>query len=256
MSKKENAEANKIDALYAARKQRHLAPLGDKKSIIENASNPIRTGIWHQLIAALHAHAKNSAVFAAIAIAVVIIGFQTISYSPFQPNGNSSENPASSPYSVSNYTNPESKIVYTNVQVHSLKTENEDATAINNAERETGQNIEQEKSTGAYTTHARFLYTKAKIQMQKQQSIILANRELLKVVNQDAALQLVNCQNELIEVSKEALAYLANQQVNAEPGSAASQSINFNEGQLLAVSFDTNGYIINIGVSGEVKQCS
>ncbi|WP_371195514.1 hypothetical protein [Glaciecola sp. SC05] len=206
-------DRDSLTTLYQARKKRHHAPVSHKQSILDKAAANLQRPIMATIAQALTAHLQRSVVYASLAIAVVIVGVQSMQ----------NEIPA--------IGNEPITISYRSIQIHSL--ESEQLAVTDNAKNLFQYNEERHKA----------------LVEQAQQ---IEQQQVLRVIKQDSELQLVNCNDELIEISKQALAML----VASDFPLINPSNKRFNEGQLLAITFDQNGYILHIDDTAQTKQCT
>lgn len=234
----------KIEALYQARKKRHLAPVADKTAIIERAHHNKPRSFFGNIADALGTHLKLSAVYATLAIAAVVIGLQSMRH----------DRPP--------LLNEPLTIRYTTVERHSMDTETID------------EGFKQQLAATRPASKL-FQYNRRRHEILIEQAKNIQNQQLLRVISQDSGLALVNCDDELIEISNQALAMLVTDNSSLASSSAlsaarsaelssehASSSLpsselsnRFKQGELLALTFDANGYIVAIQRSAKTQQC-
>jgi hypothetical protein len=112
--------------------------------------------------------------------------------------------------------------------------------------------LQSEQLASAETANTLFQYNKARHDMLMNQAMQIEHQQVLRVISSDDGLQLVSCKDELLEISSQALAML----ISAGPAESIPKGADFTEGQLLAISFDANGYILHIDPTEQSKQCT
>ncbi|MFC4698704.1 hypothetical protein ACFO4O_00835 [Glaciecola siphonariae] len=205
------ANTPSLEALYQARKARVKSPAG-VKSHFDNAASPTRYA-FANMIESLSARIKTTATFAAVAVAILVI-----SYHQYVPN---------SSYLVQ-ANQPAMTAKYTSVQVHILDSE-----------------------VAEPTSQRTFNYSKAKQDMLSQQASRIDYTQIARVVNFEESAQLVTCNEELIEISKQALTML----LSADKASSTAQPPTLLEGELMALTFSESGYILDIHRAVVGEQC-
>ena len=80
----------------------------------------------------------------------------------------------------------------------------------------------------------------------------------MRVLNYEGSLQLVNCENELIEISRQALAILLSPETEQSENKRNTDKTEplFKKGQLMALTFNNEGYILDIHKTTQAAKCS
>lgn len=210
--KREKSNSN-IEALYQARKEKVKAP----KINFDNAGftkSPSRLNVIYEVFDALTMHFKTTAIFASLALALLVI-----SYQQYIAKG----------IGISDMNSMNAHRQYVNVQMHTLETES------------------------LATENMRvFNYNKANRALLAQKSEQNKHLQVVRVLNYEGSLQLVNCNDELIEISQRALALLYSPEIESIQAARPA----FKPDELMALTFDQDGYILAIKRSAQSNQCS
>lgn len=193
-----------LSTKYQQRKQRHQSPAEIKAKMLAAAEVP-KKAWWH---IDLGPYVQVATLCSALVIAVYVIGFQIL------------DREASLAYKPSN------TIEYQTVQLHVMESENLEL-ALTNESNRVNYNL----------AYAEYINNKLNLDIHHQTIV----RVLSNTQNNDEVLQLITCDDELVNISKEVLNILVPDNSNERLG--------LSEGQILALNFDAKGLIIGINQS-------
>ena len=196
--------------LYQARKRRNPSPADIKDAMLAASQKPKQSPWWQF---ELGAYAQFASVFAALVVAIYVIGYQLIDKE----------------LSIANA--PTSDIEIQDVQIHIMKT---DLLPTN------------EKNRRLYDqAYKEYAGNKLHLDIHRQ----TVARVISQQHSDTNALKLLTCEDTLLSISKDVLALFL--------PAAPETTPRFKEGQMLALSFDDNGYIIGIEKDQNQKlQCA
>ncbi|WP_395344731.1 hypothetical protein PN836_008195 [Ningiella sp. W23] len=201
--------------LYQARKARNKAPNSHKVQVIEQAKN--KPGLFRDLLTSVinfvhetYIHQTKfiaGTVACALALFLITVQGHFIHYFGTGAAGDSAY--AQSPYSH-----------YRTVEIHVLEGE-----------------------SGNSETAQRFSYSDAKQAFLSRQVFMQKHQELVRVVDTNDGLQLVNCDDKLIDISTQALALIYDTVTSEKE---ERQQTALTQGQLMAITFSDDGYILGV----------
>ena len=195
---------DELRAKYQQRKRQHPSPVEIKAHMLDAATVP-KKAWWH---VDLGPYVQVATLCSALVIAVYVIGFQILDRGAALAN------------------NPSNIIDYQTVQLHVMESENLVLARTNESNRVSYNRAYAE-------------YVKNKINLDIHHQTIV--RVLSNTQNNDNILQLITCDDELVNISKEVLNILVPE--NTE------ERLGLSEGQMLALNFNAKGLIIGIDQS-------
>lgn len=190
-----------LSAKYQQRKQQYQSPTEIKTKMLAAAVEP-KKAWWH---IDLGPYVQVATLCSALVIAVYVIGFQILDKE------------------VSLANNPNSSIEYQTVQLHVMESENLGLAQVNESNR-----------VNYNRAYAEYVNNKLNLDIHHQTIV----RVLSNTQNSDTVLQLITCDDELVNISKEVLNILI-------PDNS-DERLSLSEGQMLALNFNSEGLIIGI----------
>lgn len=212
---------NNIDAslenLYQKRKLQHVSPNVVKQEVLNTLSTNAKADTpWWKVN--LKPYLQISAVAGSVAIAFIVISIQVVNKQPSPILLESAD--------LANFQS---------VELHVLapKTEQLAATQFSRNSSTQERKIQYQSAQSVY--------------MERQADLVVHQQAYATIVSSEEGLSLLTCDQNLLKLSQEVVNLLMSGQVN--------KGIDFSNGQMVALAFDSNGHIIDIQKQSKKTEC-
>jgi hypothetical protein len=220
-----------LATLYQKRKAAYELPASVKESVLNkvNMTKP-KYGPWWRIN--LRAYTQISAVIGTIAIAFVVISMQVVGNKP-----------------VSLHTQTDAMNNLQIVEIHELEPFNEIANSQRNVQALYEKSLKQKSFSSPASTQARKIqYERAQhVYLSKQADLAVHQQRYATVLQHEEGLSLLTCNQHLLKLSQEVVDMLMS--------GKEEMAIDFSEGQMLSLAFDSNGHIISISQEKSKTAC-
>lgn len=206
-----------LASLYQKRKLKHASPTSVKQEVLNKLTNNAEANVpWWKIN--LKPYLQISAVACSVAIAFIVVSVQVFNNKP-SPVMLESADLAS----------------FQRVELHVLapKTEQLATSKLSSRSSTQERKVQYQSAQSSY--------------MSRQADLVIHQQAYATIVNSEEGLSLLTCDKNLLKLSQEVVDLLMS--------GGESKTIDFSNGQMVALAFDRNGHIIDIRREIERTEC-